>query len=63
MRKPSASKSAITAGVEQATTVFSGVSSGPSWTAIAASRYSAKRSVGGTSAIGKTRQSVAARAA
>ena len=38
--------------------MFSGVSSGPSWTAIEAIRYSAKRSVWGTSAIGKTRQSI-----
>ena len=38
--------------------MFSGVSSGPSWTAIEEIRYSAKRSVAGTSAIGKTRQSM-----
>ena len=50
--------SSITAGVEQARTVFSGVSSGPpSCAAIAASMYSAKRSVAGTSGIGNTRQS------
>ena len=35
----------------------------PSWTAIAASTYSAKRSVCGTSSTGKTRQSIAASAA